>query len=123
MTQTSNNKPSASSPPKGQGNWWLVLSAVALIVVPLVFVKGEYSGADGQAHDAIAEIKPNYEPWFETIIEPASGEVESFLFATQAALGAGAIGYIIGLYKGRKQASQGNLEQPNLQVLHNSDKK
>ena len=116
MTQISKNKPSPSSKPKGQGNWWLILSAVALIVAPLVFVKGEYSGADGQAHDAIAEIKPSYEPWFETIIEPASGEVESFLFATQAALGAGAIGYIIGLYKGRKQSSPGNLEQPEHEV-------
>lgn len=91
---------------KSQGNWWLVLSVVALIVSPLVLVKGEYTGADGQAHEAIAQIQPNYEPWLETIVEPASAEVESFLFATQAALGAGAIGYIIGIYQGRKHSSR-----------------
>ena len=96
-TQTSKNK---------QGNWWLVLSVITLIVAPLIFVKGEYSGADGQAHDAIVEIKPDYQPWLETIIEPPSAEVESFLFATQAALGAGVIGYTIGFYKGRKQTSE-----------------
>ncbi len=86
-----------------QGNWWLILSVVTLIVLPLIFIKGEYNGADGQAHDAITQIQPDYEPWFEAMIKPASAEVESFLFATQAALGAGVIGYIIGLYKGRKQ--------------------
>jgi cobalt/nickel transport protein len=84
-------------------NWLLVLGVVALVVAPLLLVKGEYAGADAQAEGAIQELDPNYQPWFKPIFEPPSKEVESLLFAAQAALGAGAIGYVIGLYKGRSQ--------------------
>ncbi|MGB3268313.1 MAG: energy-coupling factor ABC transporter substrate-binding protein [Microcoleus sp.] len=87
-------------------NWILVGAVVALAVLPLVFVRGEYGGADGEAQKAITEIQPGYEPWFNHFFEPASGEIESLLFATQAALGAGVIGYAIGLYKGRSQSRQ-----------------
>ncbi|MGI0482949.1 energy-coupling factor ABC transporter substrate-binding protein [Geminocystis sp. CENA526] len=89
-------------PNNAQGNWWLILSVIVLTVSPLIFVKGDFEGADGQAEELITEIQPDYEPWVQPIIEPASGEVESLLFASQAALGAGVIGYVIGLYKGRK---------------------
>ena len=84
-------------------NWLLEIAVIALAVIPLIFVKGEYGGADGQAEEAIAEIQPDYEPWFEPFFEPASGEIESLLFSSQAAIGAGVIGYAIGLYKGRNQ--------------------
>jgi cobalt/nickel transport protein len=84
-----------------QGNWWLIFAVISLTVLPLIFVKGEFSGADGEAEELITEIQPDYKPWFEPLFEPASGEIESLLFASQAALGAGVIGYIIGLYKGR----------------------
>ncbi len=40
--------------------------------------------------------KSDYEPWFSNIWEPPSGEIESMLFALQAALGAGFIGYFFG---------------------------
>lgn len=97
------NKEITTSPKKEkQGNWWLILSVIMLTVLPLIFVKGNFEGADGQAEALITEIQPSYEPWFEPFIEPASSEVESLLFASQAAIGAGVIGYIIGLYKGRK---------------------
>jgi cobalt/nickel transport protein len=91
----------ASSKKNTQENWWLILSIIMLTVLPLIFVKGDFEGADGQAEELITEIQPSYEPWFEPFIEPASSEIESLLFASQAALGAGVIGYIIGLYKGR----------------------
>ncbi|WP_017292891.1 energy-coupling factor ABC transporter substrate-binding protein [Geminocystis herdmanii] len=92
----------ASTKKEKQGNWWLILFVTMLTVLPLIFVKGDFEGADGQAEELITEIQPNYEPWFEPFFEPASGEIESLLFATQAALGAGVIGYVIGIYKGRK---------------------
>jgi len=88
----------------GLSNWLLLLGVVVLAVAPLVLIKGaEFSGADGQAEDAIKEIQPEYKPWFNPLIELPSGEIESLLFSVQAAAGAGAIGYIIGLYKGRSQ--------------------
>ena len=87
------------------GNWGLVFMVGALIVAPIIFVKGEFGGADGEAQEAITEIEPQYEPWFNPVFEPPSGEIESLLFVSQAALGAGLMGYVIGLYKGRTQKS------------------
>ncbi|MDZ7970789.1 MAG: energy-coupling factor ABC transporter substrate-binding protein [Nostoc sp. DedSLP03] len=77
---------------------------ITLAVAPLIFVRGgEFAGSDDKAEKAITEIQPGYKPWFKSFFEPASGEIESLLFASQAALGAGVVGYAIGLYKGRSQ--------------------
>jgi cobalt/nickel transport protein len=94
-----------------QGNWWIVLAVIALAVLPLMFVQGEYGGADGEAEEAISEIQPEYEPWFGSVFEPQSGEIESLLFVSQAALGAGILGYVIGLYKGRQQGAKAAVDQ------------
>ncbi|QSV64719.1 MAG: energy-coupling factor ABC transporter substrate-binding protein [Dolichospermum sp. DL01] len=89
---------------KSLNNWFLILAVLALAVAPLIFVRGaEFSGADGEAEKAITEIQPEYKPWFKSFFEPASGEIESLLFASQAALGAGVVGFAIGVYKGRSQ--------------------
>ncbi|MEH2076124.1 energy-coupling factor ABC transporter substrate-binding protein [Nostoc sp.] len=89
---------------KGLSNWLLVVAVLALAVAPLIFVRGgEFAGSDDKAEKAITEIQPGYKPWFKSLFEPASGEIESLLFASQAALGAGVVGYAIGLYKGRSQ--------------------
>ncbi|GEN34191.1 energy-coupling factor ABC transporter substrate-binding protein [Aneurinibacillus danicus] len=83
-------------------NVLIVLSVAALIVFPLIFVQNsDFGGADGAAEEAIAEVAPEYKPWSEPFIEPPGSETESLLFALQAALGAGIIGYGIGYYKGR----------------------
>jgi cobalt/nickel transport protein len=92
-------------------NILLLCIVVVLAIIPMIFNKGaEFSGADGQAEEFIGEIAPSYEPWFESIWEPPSGEIESLLFALQAALGAGFIayffGYFIGKRKGRSSGSQ-----------------
>ena len=64
---------------------------------PLAIKSGsEFGGADGIAMDIVTEIDENYEPNFEPLFEPASGEIESLLFALQAALGAGVIGFGLG---------------------------
>ncbi|MBD2347147.1 energy-coupling factor ABC transporter substrate-binding protein [Anabaena subtropica] len=89
---------------QGISNWLLIAGVITLAILPLIFVRGaEFAGADGQAEEAIGEVKPGYEPWFRPLFEPPSGEVESLLFSSQAALGAGIIGYAVGLYKGRSQ--------------------
>jgi cobalt/nickel transport protein len=71
-------------------------------LIPLLFIRGEYGGADGAAQDAVGEIQPDYQPWAAPLIELPSSEVESFLFGAQAAIGAGILGYVIGVYKGRR---------------------
>jgi cobalt/nickel transport protein len=83
-------------------NWLLLLGVAILTVVPLAVVKNsEFGGADGKAQEAIQEVQPDYKPWFEPLVQPPGKETESLLFAVQAAVGAGAIGYVIGLYRGR----------------------
>ena len=75
----------------------LLLLVLAIIIIPQITQKGaEFGGADGEAESAITEINPDYQPWFSSFFEPASGEIESLLFASQAALGAGIVGYYIG---------------------------
>lgn len=82
---------------------WAVLAAVVLIsAVPLWLVAGApFGGADDVARAAIGTLKPGYQPWFAPLIEPASGEVASLLFALQAAVGAGVIGYWLGISTAR----------------------
>lgn len=80
-----------------QKNLILIALVVLLAAFPLFYAKdAEFQGADGLAGDAISEINPDYEPWFSPIFEPKSGEIESLLFALQAAIGAGIIGFITG---------------------------
>jgi cobalt/nickel transport protein len=89
---------------KPSGNWLLVLGSVALAMGPLLVLQGKDFGAtDDHNSTAIEELRPGYKPWFNSMIKPSGGEVETFLFATQAALGAGVTGYVIGLYKGRSE--------------------
>ena len=83
----------------------LILSIIVIVlaVLPLITLKNaEFAGADGLAETAITEIKPDYEPWFSSLYEPASGEIESLLFAVQAALGAGVAGFILGRITAKK---------------------
>ncbi|MEU1080222.1 energy-coupling factor ABC transporter substrate-binding protein [Streptomyces sp. NPDC005908] len=89
-------------------NSLLLLLVAALAVIPLVFGLGDhkeepFAGADGEAETAITELHPDYEPWFSPLYEPPSGEIESALFALQAALGAGVLAYYFGLRRGRRQ--------------------
>ena len=83
-------------------NGILLLIAAGIVVLPLI-LKGnaEFSGSDGQAQGVIDEA--GYQPWFEPLWEPPSGEIESLLFSLQAALGAGLLGYYVGLRRGRSE--------------------
>lgn len=85
-------------------NLLLLLLAVAIVLVPLVFMgDSEFEGADGQAEDIIGEIDPDYKPWVEPLWEPPSGEIESLLFSVQVAIGAGVFGYIMGTFKEKRK--------------------
>ncbi|MER6160719.1 energy-coupling factor ABC transporter substrate-binding protein [Streptomyces sp. NPDC001868] len=89
-------------------NALLLLVVAALAVLPLALGLGDhkeepFTGADAEAETAITEIKPDYEPWFSPLYEPPSGEIESALFALQAALGAGVLAYYFGVHRGRRQ--------------------
>lgn len=90
-------------------NIGLILLCVVIVVGSLMIGKnGEFGGADDQIEEKIAEINGDYEPWAEPLWEPPSGEIESLLFATQAALGAGFIGYYIGVKKNPNREKKSN---------------
>lgn len=89
-------------------NWLLIGAVTLLTALPLWLAPkpapgpdgqtGEaFAGSDSKAEAAISEIAPAYQRWFEPILEPAGGEIESLLFALQAAIGAGIIGYWLGV--------------------------
>lgn len=83
-------------------NMFLLTSvAVLLIAHPLIFIGGEFQGADFLAEELISSINPDFHPWLEKIFPELSGEMETFLFSFQAAAGAGIAGYILGNMRGR----------------------
>lgn len=85
-------------------NLILVVLVILLAALPLLTLKNaSFSGSDDKAEKAITKIDKNYRPWFKPIWTPPSSEVESLLFAVQAAAGAGFIGYYIGLNKRKKK--------------------
>lgn len=89
-------------------NLVLLMIVLALAILPLVLpvpadLKEPFAGADDQGMQAVTAINPDYKPWFEPLWEPPSGEIESLLFALQAALGSGLLGYYLGLRRGQSQ--------------------
>lgn len=102
---------------KRHQNLLLLIAVVLLAALPLWLVQKPepdadgkpvefFAGADNKAKDLIGEIAPHYLPWFESILEPASGEIASLLFVLQAALGAGFIGYYLGVSVTREKMQQ-----------------
>lgn len=74
-----------------------------LVIVPLIVnPDAEYGGSDGNAEAMVTEIHPTYEPWFEPLWEPPSGEIESLIFTLLAVMGASIIGYYLGTRRGKK---------------------
>jgi cobalt/nickel transport protein len=95
----------------------LIAAVAALILLPLLFVKQPVAGPDGtktelfkgsddQAAAAIQKLAPAYQPWFSSVFRSRGPEIDSLLFALQAAIGAGFIGYYIGYSRGRAKTSQ-----------------
>lgn len=80
----------------------MLLGLAALIVAaPLILdPKAEFGGTDDAASAAVTASHPGYEKWTEPLWQPAK-EMESLLFAVQAAFGAGLLGYVIGRRHGR----------------------
>lgn len=96
---------------KASSNWLLLAGVVVLSLGPLLVLQGQKFGAtDGNNTTAIQEIRPDYQPWFEPVIRDSGPEVQTFLFAAQAGIGAGVAGYILGLYQGRSDRRKADKE-------------
>lgn len=82
-------------------SFMLLAAAAAIVAAPLLLpVQGDFAGSDDQARRAIAAT--GYQPWFAPLWQPPSSEVESLLFALQAAAGAGVLGYVLGRMQARR---------------------
>jgi cobalt/nickel transport protein len=87
-------------------NLWLLLGVILLAVGPLMFHSetAKFGGSDDQASALISNIKPGYQRWAQPVWTPPSSEIESLIFALQAALGAGLLGYYFGRKRGLVEA-------------------
>ena len=72
-----------------------VMVATIMVAAVLLNPTSEFGGADDSGGDVIGEYDPDYEPWFQSIWEPA-GELQTLIFSLQAAIGALISGYFIG---------------------------
>lgn len=103
----------------------LLCLVVFIVIIPFIIYsglgedQGYFAGADSSAGPVIEET--GYKPWFSSIWEPPSGEIESLLFATQAAIGALIIGYVIGYYKGQDKARRPENPHENIKTSKNSE--
>lgn len=90
-------------------SWWVVAILLAILggIYALSFSLAPEAAEDEEAFagtDAIiVEVleEQGVEPWFTPLFEPDSAELESGLFALQAALGAGVLGFALGNLHGR----------------------
>ncbi|MDZ3836979.1 MAG: energy-coupling factor ABC transporter substrate-binding protein [Rhodospirillales bacterium] len=92
---------------KRRRNAALLLLAAAIVLLPLLAPQLEgasFAGADGKAQALIESIEPAYRPWAAPLWTPPGKETESLLFALQAAVGAGVLGYCLGLSRGKRRA-------------------
>jgi cobalt/nickel transport protein len=82
---------------------YLVLGIIVVFIGAFAYASmgpHEWSGSDDQAENVIASLTGGtYLPWTHSIWEPPSGEIESLLFALQAAIGSIIIGYFLGYYR------------------------
>jgi len=82
----------------------ITIGLLAIFIAAFAYVSSsqdhDWEGADGKAEDVISELTGGtYQPWFQSIYQPPSQEIESLLFALQAAIGSLIIGYFLGYYR------------------------
>ena len=91
-------------------NVLLLVLALGLVVIPLFFIQGaEWGATDGRNTEAIQELQPDYQPWFESLFRSSELGLERYMFGLQALLGSfilsACLGWLVGRYRGRQGAS------------------
>ena len=90
-----------------------LLAVIAVLVFCALFLytssimgEAEFAGSDTVGSSQIAELTGKAAEEFHPIIgqwEPPSGEIESCLFALQAAIGGVMVGWVFGYWQGQKK--------------------
>ena len=88
-----------------------LIFAVSMMVAPRA-AQGEeaFGGTDAAVSEMLEQ--DGVEPWFSPVLELASGELESGLFALQAALGAGLFGFVLGRLSARSKHREVGSSRP-----------
>ncbi|WP_094979956.1 energy-coupling factor ABC transporter substrate-binding protein [Rhodococcus pyridinivorans] len=92
--------------------------AIALIFVASIWLNRDldedasFVGTDTAATEYIEDANPEYQPWFSPVFTPGSGEIESGLFAVQAAAGAAVFGFAVGALWQRRRTESGSSATP-----------
>ncbi|MBN9645009.1 energy-coupling factor ABC transporter substrate-binding protein [Corynebacterium mendelii] len=90
----------------------LIVLAAFIAAFPMFFNFGDpdseeqFTGTDDGAESIVEQVNPDYVPWAEPLVGELPGEIESGLFALQAGLGAGLVGFALGNYRGRSKAEK-----------------
>ena len=76
----------------------MMLIIICLVSFPLVFQSKNVSRppSDDQGSEWI--LSTGYTPWVNPLWEPPNSDIESGLFALEAAVGAGIMGYVFGIW-------------------------
>lgn len=95
-----------------------ILAVVAVLAFCVLFLyassimdNAEFAGSDTLGSAQIAEMTGKAEEEFQPLIwqwAPPSGEIESGLFALQAAVGGIIVGWVFGYWKGQKKSGTRN---------------
>lgn len=96
----------------------ITLGVIVVFIAAFAYVSStgnhEWGGADSQAEEVISDLTGGtYQPWFQSIYTPPSGEIESLLFALQAAIGSLIIGYFLGYYRAAAKMKTAKAVQEN----------
>ena len=81
----------------------LIVGAALLLDAGRSGDRERFVGSDSAATARIEEDHPDYVPWFTSVFSPTSSEVESGLFALQAAVGGVILGYVVAALRGRRK--------------------
>lgn len=84
---------------------WALLAGIVVVLVTSYLLGARSAGGNGFAGtDQIVTTQledRGVQSWFPGIGGPRSTEIEAGLFALQAAIGAGVLGYVLGFLRGR----------------------
>lgn len=87
----------------------LLLGIVVIVAISLVLGAPRSDGGPGEkfggTDSAVGQMleEQGHQAWFSPLFEPDSSEIESGIFAAQAALGAGILGYCLGALSTRNR--------------------
>jgi cobalt/nickel transport protein len=90
----------------------LAVSLLAFLVAGMLVTliarhcSGDSSGTDDRGAALIASISPGYTPWCKAPCPPPGEERSRLLFALQAALGAGVLGYAVAHVRIRSRSKE-----------------